>query len=110
MMSIGTLLQDSGWTLAEVGIASTGTAESFLIASSITRTRQMHQITDCCLHKVMKTAYSDYCIDIAVSSDEVQISEAWCDSHRQQSTQFQFRHLVLSMELASQNQNVVHVY
>ena len=43
LKSIGTLLQDSGWTgaLMEAGVASPGTAESFLTASSITRTRQM---------------------------------------------------------------------
>ena len=97
--SIGTLLQDSGWTgaLAEPGIASTGTAESFLTASSITRTRQIHHITAYFLHKLMKTAYSDYCTETGVSSDEVHGFEAWCD--RQQTPQFQFWYLVLSMEL-----------
>ena len=47
LKSIGTLLQKSGWTEAIVGagIASWGTAESFLSASSVTRTRQMHQAT-----------------------------------------------------------------
>ena len=99
--SIGTLLQDIGWTgaLTEAGIASTGTAESFLTASSITRTRQMHKITACCLHKLMETTYSDYCTETAVSYDEVHRFEAWCDSRKQQSPQFQFWYLVLSMEL-----------
>ena len=99
--SIGTLLRDSGWTgaLTDAGIASTGTAESFLTASSITRTRQMHQITACCLHKLMKITYSDYCTETAVSYDGVQRFEAWCDSRKQQSPQFQFWYLVLSMEL-----------
>ena len=52
LRSIGTLLQDSGWTgaLVEAGITSSGTAESFLTASSITKTRQMHQITACSLY------------------------------------------------------------
>ena len=51
--SIGTLLQDSGWTgvLVESGIVSSGTAESFLLASSVTRTRQAHQVTACALTK-----------------------------------------------------------
>ena len=103
LKSIGSLLRDSGWTgaLTEAGIASTGTAESYLTASSITRTHQRHQLTACCLHKLMKTAYSDYCTETAVSSDEVHSSfEAWCDSRKQQSTQFQFWYLVLwTMEL-----------
>ena len=40
LKSIGTLLQSSGWTSAivEADIASSGTAESFLSASSVTRT------------------------------------------------------------------------
>ena len=83
----------------EAGIASTGTAESFLTASSITRKRQMRQITAWCLHTLVNTAYSDYCTETAVSSDEVHSFEAWCDSHKQQTPQFQFRYLVLSMEL-----------
>ena len=46
LKSIGTLLQDSGWTtaLTESGIATAGTADSFLSASSVIRTRQMHQL------------------------------------------------------------------
>ena len=45
--SIGSLLKGSGWTsaLTEARVASSGTAESFLSASSVTRTRQAHQIT-----------------------------------------------------------------
>ena len=62
LKSIGTLLRDSGWTgaLVEAGIASPGTADSFLTASSLTRTRQMHQITACSLYKLLKAAYTDY--------------------------------------------------
>ena len=49
---IGTLLQSSGWTSAivEADIASSGSAESFLSASSVTRTREAHQITARCLY------------------------------------------------------------
>ena len=41
LKSIRTLLQKSGWTeaIVEAGIASSGIAESFLSASSVTRTR-----------------------------------------------------------------------
>ena len=58
-----------------------------------------HHITACCLHKLMATAYSDYCTEPAVSSDEVHSFEAWCDSRKQQSSQCQSWYLVLSMEL-----------
>ena len=58
-----------------------------------------HHITACCLHKLMKSAYSDYCTETAVISGEVHSFEAWCDSRKQQSPPFQFWYLVLSMEL-----------
>jgi len=56
LRSLGALLQNSGWTgaLVEAGVASSGTAESFLSVASVTRTRQAHQITACTLYKVMK--------------------------------------------------------
>ena len=49
MKSIGSILEDSGWTsaLVEAGVASSGTADSFLSATNVTRTRQAHQITTC---------------------------------------------------------------
>ena len=56
-----------------------------------------HQITACCL--LMKTAYSDYCTETAVICVEVHSFEAWYDSRKQQSSQFQFWYPVLSMEL-----------
>ena len=61
LRSIGTLLRDSGWTSAivEAEVASSGTAESYLSASSVTRTRQAHQITACSLYTLMKKAYHD---------------------------------------------------
>ena len=50
--SIGTLLQSSGWTsgIVEADIASSGTAESFLSASSVSRARKTQQITASCLN------------------------------------------------------------
>ncbi len=100
MRSIGTLLQDRGWTSAicEANVASSGTSESFLTASTITRTRQAHQITACSLNNLMKKAYQDYC------TDEPGIPplglEDWCVQRRRWSLQFQFWNLVLDIELA----------
>ena len=44
---IGDWLEESGWVeaLVHTKVASTGTAESFLKASHITRTRHAHQVT-----------------------------------------------------------------
>lgn len=49
--SVGSLLQDSCCTraLVEAGANSSGSAESYLLALSVARTCQAHQITACCL-------------------------------------------------------------
>ena len=101
MTSLGTLLHGSGWTgaLVEAGVASSGTAESFLSAASVTRTRQMHQVTASSLYKLLRTAYTDYCAEKANNNEQALEFEEWCDLRRQQSPQFHFWHMVLSMEL-----------
>ena len=45
--TIGDLLECSGWTdaLIEAGVSSSGTADSFLRASHLTKTRRVHQVT-----------------------------------------------------------------
>ena len=47
LKAIGGWLEGSGWTAAptEANVASAGTADSFLKATSVTRTRCAHQIT-----------------------------------------------------------------
>jgi len=59
---IESLLQDSGWTSAfvEAGVASSGTIESYLLASSVTRSCQAYHIPAHCLHKQRKAAYNSY--------------------------------------------------
>ena len=97
LKSLVTLLEDSGWTSAivEAGLASSGTAESFLTASSVTKTRQAHQITACTLYKLMRGAYKDYYPEYSSTLT----FEEWCDHRMNESPQFQFWHLVLDMEL-----------
>ena len=99
LRSIGTLLRASGWTSAivEAEVASFGTAESYLSASSVTRTRQAHQITACSLYKLIKKAYHDYCSEESGISDKT--FEDWCEQRRKKSPQFQFWNLALDMEL-----------
>ena len=55
----GDLLEDSGWTtaFAEAGIASSGTAESFLKVTHLTRTRHAHQVTVLALQKLQREAF-----------------------------------------------------
>ena len=87
LKSIGSLLKESGWTgaLVEAGLACSGTAESFLTASSITRTRQIHQITACSLYQLLKAAYTDYCKETAKNSEELLSFDAWCEKRKPES-------------------------
>ena len=100
LKSIGTFLQSSGWTSAivEADIASSGTAESFLSASSVTRTRQAHQIAASCLYKLLKNAYEYYSNEAVANTDAIISFETWCQKRLKGSPQFHFWHLVLSME------------
>ncbi len=59
---LGDWLEDSGWTsaLVQANIASTGTADSFVKASHVTKTRHAHQVTAASLHTLLQKAYSEY--------------------------------------------------
>ena len=73
--AIGDFLEGSGWTVAlsDAGIASSGTADSFLKAAHLTRTRRAHQITMLALAKLQREAWQ-----IFVSSHSEDISfEMW---------------------------------
>ena len=52
LKTLGNLLKSSGWTsaLVQAGVATAGTADSFLTAAHITRTRRAHQVTACVLY------------------------------------------------------------
>jgi len=55
----GDYLDGSGWTnaLVQAGIASSGTADSFLKASHLTRTRHAHKVTALVLAKLQDEAF-----------------------------------------------------
>ena len=84
----GDLLEDSGWTatLAEAGIASSGTAESFLKVTHLTRTRHAHQVTVLALHKLQREAFLQ---SPGLVYDEVSF-EQWKSSTSEKSPTFHF--------------------
>ena len=57
--SVGDLLAFSGWTeaLTEADVATSGTADFFLKASHITRTRHTHQVTALALSKLQQNTF-----------------------------------------------------
>ncbi len=90
LRSIGTSLVDCGWTgcLVEAGSASSGTAEPFLTVSSVTRTRQAHQIT-ACTSSLFKPRKAVYVQDYSGASLKFILSfEDWCNQRRLEKPQF----------------------
>ena len=69
---LGDLLENSGWTgaLVQAGITTPGTADSFLKASHVTRTRQAHQITASSLYSLLQKAYAEYREDVVMSLED----------------------------------------
>ena len=76
---IGDWLEDSGWVEAftQAKVASAGTAESFLKASHVTRTRHAHQVTASSLYVLLKKSYSSY-LNSLNSGDQQETFENWC--------------------------------
>ena len=93
LTSIGTLLQKSGWTeaIVEAGIASSGTAESCLSASSGTRTRKMDQVIVSALYKLLKEAFMLCCSEANDQTEAVLNIIDWCERRKSESPQFQFQ-------------------
>jgi len=100
LRSLGSLPEDSGWTaaLTEARVASVGTADSFLSAASVTKTRHAHQVTACSVYKLLQSAYSAYCTDVEEMADptDTRSFEDWCEHRKLQGPQFRYWHLVLT--------------
>jgi len=96
--TFGDYLNGSGWTnaLVQVGIASSGTADSFLKVSHLTRTRHAHQVTALALAKLQDDAFMQYEGD---HSDAAK--EAWKKKMAFQSPTFQYWDAILSIQISA---------
>ncbi len=92
----GDYLEGSGWTnaLTQAAVASSGTADSFLKATHLTRTRHAHQVSALALAKLRDSAFLH---TGGAHSDEAK--EAWRQEMVQKSPTFQYWDTVLNMEL-----------
>ncbi len=90
---LGDYLASSGWTIAllDAGIASSGTADSFLKASHLARTRHAHQVTIAALTQLQHQAFT--------LSGGLESLETWRAGMIKQSPTFQFWDTVLRLEL-----------
>ena len=79
LKAIGKWLEGSGWTsaLVQANVASPGTANSFLKATHVSRTRHAHQVTASTLNILMYNAYHEYCERLDEGDDLLEF-KAWC--------------------------------
>ena len=93
---VGHLLEDSGWTnvLSEAEIAPTGTAESFLHASHVTRTRHAHQVTSLAVAKLQHEAF-----EIQQGETGEKSFSSWKADVLKKVPMFKFWNLILELEL-----------
>lgn len=100
MKTLGHFLDGSGWTAALVhaGVATIGTAESFVKASHVTRTRRVHQVTAASLYVLQKKAYTDYCRKLKDESKAISM-EDWCTQMAEAYPHVRFWSITLHLEL-----------
>ncbi|MES9880445.1 MAG: hypothetical protein ABW185_06130, partial [Sedimenticola sp.] len=94
---MGDWLEDSGWTtaLAQANVASSGTADSFISASHVTKTRHAHQVTAASLHCLVHQAYREKC---PATEEGTPSFEEWCTQQATRSVHFDYWLKVLSLE------------
>ena len=97
---LGDWLEDSGWVdaLVQAKVASTGSADSFLKAAHVTKTRHVHQVTASSLHILLKQAYIKYKESLD-PGDQSKTFEDWITQQKQDVPQFQFWYTALQLEL-----------
>ena len=100
---LGDWLEDSGWTntLVQADIASSGTANSFIHASHVTKTRHAHQLTAASLYTLLQQAYSEDCTpnDSNAMQPDSPPFEEWCIQRAKASVHFDYWLKTLSLEL-----------
>ena len=98
---LGDWLEGSGWTnaLVQADIAGSGTANSFIHASHVTKTRHAHQVTAASLYTLLQQAYDDCTSDTDAMQPDRPPFEEWCTERAKASVHFDYWLKTLSLEL-----------
>ena len=93
----GDLLESSGWAsaLTEAQIASSGTADSFLKVTHLTRTRHAHQVAALALYNLEREAF----LQTPGLVHDKEAFQQWKTSTREKSSTFHFWDMVLRLEI-----------
>ena len=67
----------SSWTgaITQANVASSGTADLFLKAFHVSRTRHAHQFTACSLHILMCRAYDEYVVGLTENDTKLEFHQ-----------------------------------
>ncbi|KAL8573037.1 hypothetical protein ACOMHN_010467 [Nucella lapillus] len=88
--------------LVQAEIATAGTADSFLRASHVLRTRRAHQVTAAALYILQHRAYKHYCLGETRDAEDIPEFEDWCCQRGEDIPQFHYWATVLELELLVQ--------
>ena len=93
--TLGDVLEGSGWTaaLTQSDVASPGTADSYLKATHLTRTRHAHQVTLLTLHQLRKEAFM-----LTYGSNDEESVKDWRDGMQKNSPTFMYWNLIMRYE------------
>ncbi len=83
--------------LTQANIASSGTADSFISASHVTKTWHAHQVTAGSLHCLIHQAYAEQCP--ATEAYDTPGFDEWCAQQSKRSVHFDYWLKVLSLEI-----------
>ena len=100
LKALGSLIEDSGWTsvLVQAGVITPGTADSFLKASHVSRTRHAYQVTAAALYILKDKAYKSYREGVDEGEEPMSFSD-WCKQAELESSQFHYWSLTLHFQL-----------
>ena len=90
---LGAWLDVSGWVnaLIQGDIVTPGTADSFIQASHVTKTRHAHQVTAVSLYGMLQEAYT--------SSETTEEFQDWCVQRAKKCAQFEYWVKTLELEI-----------
>ena len=100
LKALGHWIEGSGWTnaLVQAGVTTPGTADSFLKASHVYRTRHAHQVTASALYTLMQRAYVHYKENVPTHEECLAFSN-WQEKQEVAHPQFHYWSITLRFQL-----------
>ena len=101
LKTLGDWLKGSGWVqaLVQAEIATAGTADSFLHAAHVTRTRRVHQVTVAALNILKHRAYDSYHKSCTRDGQDMLGFKQWRNQREQVCPHFQYWAIVMELEI-----------